>query len=47
MMESDVVMVIWPGVMPGDQIPHTTITHSGDGYRTIVQHNANYLRSTL
>jgi hypothetical protein len=34
MMESDVVMVIWPGVMPGDQIPHTTITLSGDGYRT-------------
>jgi len=20
--------------MPGDQIPHSTITHSGDGYRT-------------
>jgi hypothetical protein len=26
MMEADdVAMVIWPGVMPGDQIPHTTI----------------------
>ena len=28
--------------MPGDQIPHTTITHSGDGYRTMERSMIEY-----